>query len=102
TPATYDKAQATGAKCRALLRHIFRDYDVLLTPSTPGEAPQGLESTGNPVFNSNWTFLHTPAITLPVGAGPGNLPLGVQLVGRMHDDVRLLSAAGWVEQQLRG
>lgn len=102
TPATYDKAQATGAKCRALMRQIFRDYDVLLAPSTPGEAPQGLESTGSPVFNSNWTFLHTPAITLPVGAGPGNLPLGVQLVGRMHDDARLLSAAAWVEQQLRG
>ncbi len=100
TPAMYDKAQATGAKCRALMRQIFRDYDVLLTPSAQGEAPQGLESTGDPVFNSNWTFLHTPAITLPVGAGPGNLPLGVQLVGRAHDDARLLSAASWVEQQL--
>jgi len=33
-------------------------------PAAPGEAPRGLESTGNPVFCTIWTYLGTPAITL--------------------------------------
>ncbi len=43
--------------------------DALLTPSAPGEAPLGLDWTGDPVFNYIWTALYMPSITLPAGTG---------------------------------
>lgn len=65
--------------------------DVVLTPSAPGEAPEGLQTTGNWVFNEIWTLLHVPCIAVPVGRGPLGLPVGVQLVGRRLADSRLLA-----------
>jgi Asp-tRNA(Asn)/Glu-tRNA(Gln) amidotransferase A subunit family amidase len=40
-------------------------------------------------------------VTLPFGAGPHGLPLGVQLVGRHEADMELLAWAGWAEERLR-
>ncbi len=80
-----------------LLDPIFDDYDAILTPATTGEAPRGLETTGDPTFCALWTLCGTPAITLPLLRGPAGLPVGVQLVGRRNADDRLLAAASWLE-----
>ena len=53
---------------------FMADFDVLLTPSAPGEAPAGLGWTGDPIFNAAWTALHVPCITVPAGVGPAGLP----------------------------
>jgi Asp-tRNA(Asn)/Glu-tRNA(Gln) amidotransferase A subunit family amidase len=76
------------------------DLDVLVTPSAPGEAPAGLEWTGDPGFNFIWTSLHVPCVTVPVGAGPNGLPLGIQIVGRRGEDRAVLAWARWVEATL--
>ena len=41
-----------------------------------------------------------PCLTLPAGQGPDGLPVGIQLVGRRHDDARLLEVGLWVERRL--
>jgi Asp-tRNA(Asn)/Glu-tRNA(Gln) amidotransferase A subunit family amidase len=69
------------------------ELDVVLTPSAPGEAPLGLHTTGNAVFNSNWTLLHVPCVGIPVMRGPKGLPVGVTLVGPRLSDARLLAIA---------
>jgi Asp-tRNA(Asn)/Glu-tRNA(Gln) amidotransferase A subunit family amidase len=97
----YVEAQQTGADCRRLLRDIVRDYDVLLVPSAPGEAPLGLGSTGEATFNRTWTALHVPAITLPGYHGPQGLPVGLQLVGAYGADYALLNCAAWAEGRLQ-
>jgi Asp-tRNA(Asn)/Glu-tRNA(Gln) amidotransferase A subunit family amidase len=73
---------------------LFRvGLDVVLTPSSPGEAPLGLHTTGDTIFNSMWTLLHGPNIGIPAGRGPSNLPVGVTLVGPRMSDSRLLGIA---------
>jgi amidase len=87
-------------ECRALLAAIFEDFDVLLVPCVPGEAPQGLAATGDPSMQAIWTALHTPSMTLPTHRGPNNLPVGIQLVGQRYDDDRLLACAHWIWQKI--
>jgi amidase len=100
TLAACDAAPAGMPAHRAAFDRLFGDCDVLLTPSAPGEAPEGLASTGNALFNRVWTALGTPCVTLPAGFGPHGLPLGVQIVGRPGEDARTLAAAGFVERSL--
>jgi Asp-tRNA(Asn)/Glu-tRNA(Gln) amidotransferase A subunit family amidase len=96
----YRRAQDVLLQCRALLTGIFERHDVLLTPSTPGEAPRSQENTGDSSFHRIWTALHTPALHLPVFRGPLGLPMGVQLVGAYRCDAGLLAHAAWIERAL--
>src|SRR5262249_51048680 len=72
------------------LAEIFDAYDAIITPAAPGVAPKGLGSTGDPVFCTLWTLTGLPALSLPLFAGEGGLPLAAQLVGPFGRDGRLL------------
>ena len=98
--AEYLAALQLGEDCRRQLPDVFGDVDILLAPCTNGEAPRGLGDTGDPGFQAIWTILYTPSLSLPTHRGPNGLPVGIQLVGRRHDDRRLLACAHWVWQQL--
>lgn len=102
TSIAYGAAQRSVALARHQHDAWLDEFglDVLLTPASPGVAPE-LGTTGDSVFNRTWSTLGIPAISLPAGAGPGGLPLGVQLCGRRWGDHRLLEAAAWVEQALQ-
>lgn len=95
-------ANAKKRKRRALqeLAGAWDTFDLLLVPSAKGEAPSGLGSTGDPVFNGLWTLLGAPCIALPFGTGPFGLPLSVQLVGPLRSDDQLVAWARWVEARL--
>jgi Asp-tRNA(Asn)/Glu-tRNA(Gln) amidotransferase A subunit family amidase len=94
--ADYIRALARIPLLNINLEEIFDRYDAILTPTAPGEAPLGLEATGNPVFCTAWTLLGTPAITLPLLRGSNGMPIGVQLVGLRGNDGRLLRTAQWL------
>lgn len=96
--AEYTEAMRHARALRQRFSQVLRDagLDALLTVAAPGEAPKGIASTGNALFNRNWTLLGIPCVTLPVGRGPLGLPLGVQLVADYDEDERLLACADWV------
>jgi Asp-tRNA(Asn)/Glu-tRNA(Gln) amidotransferase A subunit family amidase len=96
----YTRAVAGIDPLNAALAAVFDEFDAILTPAAPGEAPRGLASTGNPVFCTIWTYLGVPAVTLPLLRSAAGLPLGVQLVGRRGNDARLLRSARWLVKTL--
>lgn len=75
---------------------LFERYDAILTPAATGEAPIGLQSTGNPIFCTIWTLCGMPAISLPILQGRHGMPLGVQLAGSRGNDAQLLRTARWL------
>jgi len=93
-----ERLEASGvfASTQAAFPAAMEGLDVLVTPSAPGEAPAGLEWTGDPAFNFIWTSLHVPCVTVPAGTGPNGLPLGIQIVGRAGDDRAVLAWAQFV------
>ena len=96
----YDAAIAETNAARARLDAFFGPCDAMLVPAAPGEAPPGLGYTGDPVFNRMWTLLGTPCLTLPATWGDSGLPTGVQLVGRIGDDARLMTVGLFLERAL--
>jgi Asp-tRNA(Asn)/Glu-tRNA(Gln) amidotransferase A subunit family amidase len=96
----YAAAVAGIAALNASLDALFDEFDAIVTPAAPGEAPRGLEATGNPIFCTTWTYLGTPAITLPLLRSEAGLPIGVHLVGRRGNDARLLRTARWLAKNV--
>jgi Asp-tRNA(Asn)/Glu-tRNA(Gln) amidotransferase A subunit family amidase len=85
----YDRA----ALARAAYDRLAGHYDGVLSPSAVGPAPEGLEGTGDLLFNGLLTLLHVPVINLPLYRTPAGLPVGVSLSGPRYSDWRLLDLA---------
>jgi Asp-tRNA(Asn)/Glu-tRNA(Gln) amidotransferase A subunit family amidase len=85
---------------RGELVRVLPPGDIWITLAAPGEAPEGLGATGDPMFNRPWTLLGVPCVALPYRQGSNGLPLSVQLVAARGADDDLLDAAAWVEQVL--
>ncbi|MBV9560110.1 MAG: amidase [Bradyrhizobium sp.] len=93
-------ARATQDRRRAAFPAETKGFDALLSLPAFGEAPRGLDYTGDAGYCAPFTFLGVPALTMPAGFGPNGLPLGVQLVGRYREDLHLLRVAKWTEAVL--
>ncbi|MCP3387772.1 amidase [Bradyrhizobium sp. CCGB12] len=93
---TYTDALRLAERWRRWVANATEGYDGIVTPAVVGEAPKGLDSTGDASFQEIWTLLHLPALTLPLGRGRLGLPVGVQFVGRHMEDGALLALAKWV------
>ncbi|HUS97489.1 MAG TPA: amidase [Hyphomicrobiaceae bacterium] len=101
TAGNYLKALGQRATMHESFLRSLSGYDAVLCLSSCGPAPHGLSSTGDPVFNGMWTFLGVPTVTLPLMTC-GGLPLGLQMIGARRDEARLLRAAQWLANSMKG
>ncbi|WP_193336066.1 amidase [Devosia beringensis] len=93
TPGDARAAYRHADHCRGLYDDIASAFDIVLTPSATGEAPEGHDITGDASFNSMWTLLQVPVVNVPGLVGPGGLPVGLSLVGRRYEDRKALAIA---------
>ena len=99
TPEAYDLARRCARRARHALADLKAEFDVILTPSAPGVAPD-TGSTGKALFNRLWTLMGTPCVNVPGLLDSSGLPLGLQIVGRIGRDREALEAALFVENAL--
>lgn len=107
-----DRAQAHLAQTRIFRRfqQTFEDFDLIVSPVTsvtPFPWRQLYASVIDGVEQRNYyewlslTYLVTlatcPALSLPCGADEAGMPFGLQLIGPLHQDARLLAMAQAVE-----
>src|SRR5258708_6806422 len=92
------------AECRASRSLLRQDLDRLIrqigidlwvSPSAPGPAPEGINTTGNSIMNLPWTHAGLPAISLSAGQAENGLPLGLQCVGASAADEHVVA---WSER----
>ena len=91
------------------VRRWFETYDLLLTPTmpipafevmhdTPGVAPGRLpEGLGWSFLTFPFNLTGQPAASVPCGFTRAGLPVGLQVVGRRHDDITVLRASAAFE-----
>ena len=87
---TYRKLQKQSEYNKLRIEEKLKQYDCIITPSAPGEALNGLNYTGSPIFNTTWTLVGMPAITLPLFKSKNNLPIGCQIISHRDNDEFLL------------
>ncbi len=83
------------------LKEVFKEYDAIITPAAPGQAPRDLMNTGNAIFNGYWTMMGIPAISLPLLKGKDNLPIGVQVITSWENDLDLLKVSEFVLNKIK-
>lgn len=91
----YHRALAwrTGFRHRHMALAGYADGFISL--SSPGPAPLGIESVGDPVYQTPSSALGAPVFGLPLLAVEG-LPQGVQLMGFTGGDDRTAAHARWI------
>lgn len=108
----YDAYYAKACKVRRLLRDeflaAFNDVDVILGPVTTstsfkiGERIEDpFEMYNNDIFTTAANLAGLPGISVPIGLGDNNLPIGVQLLGKHFDEQSILDVGQCVENEIK-
>jgi aspartyl-tRNA(Asn)/glutamyl-tRNA(Gln) amidotransferase subunit A len=98
--AYYLKSQQVRTLIRQDYERAFEHVDVVAMPTSPIPAFKLGERLSDPlqmyladVFTVSANLAGLPAISVPCGFTSANLPIGLQLIGRMFDETTLLAAA---------
>ncbi|MFX0022994.1 MAG: amidase [Candidatus Hermodarchaeota archaeon] len=114
TPISIGKANEQRKRINEILYQYFKNYDILITPTTPCPAftPEYLESgTIYPIINNkalsiiSWiSFTYPfnmsglPAASIPSGYNNSGLPIGMQIVGKRFDEKTVLQVSKAFEE----
>jgi aspartyl-tRNA(Asn)/glutamyl-tRNA(Gln) amidotransferase subunit A len=97
----YARAKEHQQRLQSQVGNFLAEYDALLCPATTGPAPDRA-TTGDPAFNSPWSYTGLPSVSFPVGLSDDGLPLAIQLVGEDFGEEDAFRAAAWCENVLAG
>jgi len=106
----YDAYYSKALKVRKLIqdeyKEIFRNYDAIISPTTPTPAFKLGDNTEdilamylNDIYTVPVNIAGIPAVSIPSGKIDG-LPLGLQIMGNYFDEQGILNIAHAVEQTL--
>jgi Asp-tRNA(Asn)/Glu-tRNA(Gln) amidotransferase A subunit family amidase len=99
TVADYRSLLAQRGRAGEQWHKLAAEIDGAIALAAPGVAPIGLNSTGNAVFAVVGSYLHSPAVSLPL-LSVGGLPVGLQIVGFRNRDADLIAIARWISATL--
>ena len=105
--AYYNRAQRLRRKIREEFKEVFKKYDLILSPTTPGLPFLCGEKLDNPlemylgdVYTININLAELPALSMPCGFSKRGLPIGLQIIGPHFSEKRILKAAYALEKDL--
>jgi len=105
----YDAYYLRGQKVRTLIKNdldkVFKDCDVIMTPTSPTVAFKVGEKISDPlsmylsdIYTIPANLAGIPAISVPCGFSQSGLPIGLQLMGKAFDEEMLLRVSYTYEQ----
>ena len=105
----YDAYYRKARKVRTLIstdfKEVFRQCDLIVTPTVPAPAFKIGEKAADPlqmylsdIFTISCNLAGLPGISIPCGFSEDGLPIGLQFIGNYFDEGRLLKTAYAYEQ----
>lgn len=104
--ADYVQAQRVRRIAQLELANLFRDVDLIVTPTTGIAAPSyheldahGMGKYMNSIFTGYWDAVGNPVLAMPMGFTADNMPLSIQIAARPFDDARLIEVGAAYQSQ---
>ena len=104
--AYFNQAQKVRTLIARDFEQVWREVDILLTPTAPSAAFALGEKSADPiamylndVFAVPASLAGLPAMSVPAGLDGQGLPLGLQLIGKALDEQSVLDAGLAIEQR---
>ena len=98
--AYYKKAKMLQKRIKAEFDAAFNEVDVIITPTSPFEAFKVGEKTSDPlamyasdICTVTVNIAGLPAVSAPCGYSKNGLPYGIQIIGNMFDEAKILNVA---------
>ena len=106
--AYYTKGQQVRQKIRNATDALLQDYDFLMSPTTPTPPFQLGAKSKDPIsmylsdiFTVHANITGHPAVSIPAGQHSNGLPFGIQALGNLFEDAKLLQFAKNIEEKYR-
>ncbi len=103
--AYYRKALQVRTLIKKDFEEAFKSVDVIVTPTSPSAAFKAGEKADDPlqmylsdIFTISVNLAGVPALSVPCGFTPDNLPVGLQFIGKHFDEESVLQLAYAYEQ----
>lgn len=100
----YDAYYNKGQKVRRIIQQktleLFKQYDAIVTPSTPGTAFEFGKNSADPIkmylediFTVQANIVGSPAISVPCGTHSNGLPIGIQFMTNFFEEEKMFAIA---------
>lgn len=105
--AYYNKAKKLQQKIKKQFAEAFKKCDVIITPTTFGEAFKLGEITDpvqmymEDIFTISANIASIPAISIPCGKGKNNMPLGLQILANENEEGKIYNVADYFENNYK-
>jgi aspartyl-tRNA(Asn)/glutamyl-tRNA(Gln) amidotransferase subunit A len=105
----YEKALRVRKAISNSFKEVLSKYDLIIGPTTT-DFPYDLGEGNNDAVKSFFDDLLTipvnmaglPGMSLPIGFGTNNLPIGMQIIGDRFDEANIYKLASFIESNLKG
>jgi len=105
--AYYSKAQKVRRLVQQKTEEIFKEYDFVISPTSPTVAFKFGEKSDNPIamyladiFTVHANIAGNPAISIPNGTGKDNMPVGLQLMTKPFCEGALMAVSDLIKNSL--
>jgi len=102
----YDKALQIRADLKKSFEKIYQEYDLVLGPTSSRVAYDLNLNNDDPLkcFQDDVLVMHAnmggfPSMSMPMGF-IDNLPIGMQIMGKMYDEAKMYQLASFLEKEL--
>ena len=104
----YNKALSIRDDMRKELKNVFKEYDLIIGPTTTTTAYNLSDPMDDPrksfmddvlVIPVNMAGL--PGLNIPIGFDNNNMPIGMQIIGNSFEEAKIYQLASFLEKELK-
>ena len=107
----YDSFYNKALKVRRLIKNdflkVFKDVDLILTPTAPSSAFKIGEKINNPIdmylsdiYTVPMSLAGLPAMNFPAGNDKNKMPIGLQLTANQFEENKIFALSKFIENNL--